>query len=114
MPRKPPKQEGTKTVVFKTKKAKKQGEKKKKTGTDLFGDADIYHPIQVKQKDKAGRPDIDSFAHAIHRDGRRKGFFISFDYTTDAITEIKRLDKVGEVEIVPIKVKDLLRRESFT
>lgn len=88
-------------------------EKKKKTGTDLFGDSDIYYPIQVKQKDKAGRPDIDSFESAIRRDGRRKGYFISFDFSSDAIKEIQRLDKVGEIEIVPIKVKDLLRRESY-
>ncbi len=88
-------------------------EKKKKAGTDLFGDSDIYYPIQVKQKDKVGRPDIDSFESAIRRDGRRKGYFISFDYSSDAIKEIQRLDKVGEIEIIPIKVKDLLRRESF-
>jgi len=87
--------------------------KKKKAGTDLFGDSDIYYPIQVKQKDKAGRPDIDSFETAIRRDGRRKGYFISFDFSSDAIKEIQRLDKNGEIEIVPIKVKDLLRRESF-
>lgn len=88
-------------------------EKKKKSGTDLFGDSDIYYPIQVKQRDKAGRPDIDSFESAIRRDGRRKGYFISFDFSSDAIKEIQRLDKVGEIEIVPIKVKDLLRRESY-
>jgi hypothetical protein len=49
----------------------------------------------------------------IYRDGRRKGYFISFDYSSDAIKEIKRLDKEGEIEIIPITVKDLLRRESF-
>lgn len=86
-------------------------EKKKKQGTDLFGETDIYYPIQVKQRDKAGRPDIDSFETAIRRDGRRKGYFISFDFSADAIKEIKRLDKEGEIEIVPITVKDLLRRE---
>lgn len=88
-------------------------EKKKETGIDLFGDIDIYYPIQVKQKDKAGRPDIDSFAHAIHRDGRKKGYFVSFDFTTDAIKEMKRLDKVGEIEIIPITVKELLRKEQY-
>lgn len=88
-------------------------EKKKKVGKDLFGDSDIYYPIQVKQRDKAGRPDIDSFETAIRRDGRRKGYFISFDFSSDAIKEIKRLDKEGEIEIIPVKVKDLLRRESY-
>lgn len=88
-------------------------EKKKKSGTDLFGDADIYYPIQVKQKDKAGRPDIDSFETAIRRDGRRRGYFVSFDFTSDAIKEIKRLDKEGEIEIIPITVKELLRKEAL-
>ncbi|MBA3647232.1 MAG: restriction endonuclease [Chitinophagales bacterium] len=88
-------------------------EKKKKTGSDLFGESDIYYPIQVKQKDKASRPDIDSFVAAMIRDGRRKGYFISFDFTKDAVDELKRLDKKGEMEIIPISVKELLRRETF-
>ena len=40
-------------------------------------------PIQVKQKDKAGRPDIDAFQTAMHRGNRPKGFFVAFDYTQD-------------------------------
>lgn len=88
-------------------------ERRKKEGKTLFGEQDIYYPIQVKQKDKAGRPDIDSFETAIRRDGRRKGYFVCFDFSKDAITEIKRLDKEGEIEIVPITVDALLRRESL-
>jgi len=89
-------------------------EKKKEEGETLFGSADIYYPIQVKQKEKAGRPDIDSFETAIRRDGRRKGYFVSFDFTKDAIKEIKRLDKEGEIEIIPIIVKELLRKELYS
>lgn len=85
----------------------------KKDGADLFGETDIYYPIQVKQRDKVGRPDIDSFETAIRRDCRRKGFFISFDFSKDAIKEIKRLDKEGEIEIVPITVKYLLENEKY-
>lgn len=33
--------------------------RKKPEQTCLDIDSDIYYPIQVKQKDKAGRPDID-------------------------------------------------------
>lgn len=77
----------------------------------LFGDIDTYYPIQVKQKDKAGRPDIDSFETAIRRDRRRRGYFISFDFSEDAMREIKRLDKEGEIEIRPIRVKELLQHE---
>lgn len=87
-------------------------EKTKEEGQNLFGDIDIYYPIQVKQKDKAGRPDIDSFETAMRRDKRKKGYFISFGFTSDAITEIKRLDKEGELEIIPITVSELLKQES--
>jgi hypothetical protein len=88
-------------------------ERKKKDEQGLFGDIDIYYPIQVKQKSKAGRPDIDSFETAIKRDKRNRGYFISFGFTKDAIDEIKRLDKEGEIEIIPIRVKELLKKESL-
>ncbi len=88
-------------------------EKKKKEDKDLFGDIDKYYPVQVKQMDKVGRPDIDSFQTAIRRDGRIKGYFVSFDFTKDAIAEIRRLDKEGEIEIVPITVSSLLRAEQY-
>lgn len=87
--------------------------KKKKEGKDLFGDADFYYPIQVKQVDKAGRPDIDNFETAVRRDGRSKGYFVAFDFSSDAITEIKRLDKEGDIEIVPVTVKRLLEMENI-
>jgi hypothetical protein len=85
--------------------------KKKKDEKDLFGDVDIYYPIQVKQKEKAGRPDIDAFETAIRRDGRTKGYFVSFAFTEAAVKEMKRLDKEGEIEIIPITVKELLKKE---
>lgn len=87
-------------------------ERVKEEGKNLFGDVDIYYPIQVKQKDKAGRPDIDAFETAMRRDKRRKGYFISFGFTGDAIKEIERLDKEGELEILPITVNDLLKQAS--
>jgi hypothetical protein len=34
---------------------------------------DTWYPVQVKQKDKAGRPDIDMFEAAMMREGRTKG-----------------------------------------
>ena len=52
---------------------------------------DVWYPIQVKQKDKAGRPDIDSFEAVLIREKRTTGFFVSFDYTEDALEEIERL-----------------------
>jgi len=44
----------------------------------------------------------------MRRDLRRKGDFISFAFTDDAYKEIERLYKDGELEIVPITVKELL------
>ncbi len=60
-------------------------EKVKTEEKGLFGDIDTYYPIQVKQKDKAGRPDIDAFETAMRRDKRKRGYFISFDFSEDAI-----------------------------
>lgn len=89
-------------------------EKQKKSGNGLFGDLDIYYPIQVKQVDKAGRPDIDNFETAIRRDKRLKGYFVAFDFSADAIKEIKRVEKEGEIEIIPVTVKRLLEIEGYT
>ncbi len=89
-------------------------EKKKKDDKDLFGDTDKYLPVQVKQMDKAGRPDIDNFVSAIRRDGRDKGYFVAFGYSKDAEKEVKRLWKVGEVDINLIEVSSLLKAESMS
>jgi len=84
----------------------------------LFGEKQPYLPIQVKNKDKAGRPDMDSFAHALRRDKRQAGFFISWEFTKDAMKEIERLLRLpagGEdspVHIIPVRVDELLT-ESF-
>ncbi|MFH1171810.1 MAG: DNA methyltransferase [bacterium] len=88
-------------------------EKVKSNEKGLFGDIDTYYPIQVKQKDKAGRPDMDAFETAMRRDKRHKGYFISFDFTEDAMKEIRRLDKEGELEIIPVTVKELLDKSGF-
>jgi hypothetical protein len=80
-------------------------EKKKKAGTDLFGNSDIYYPIQAKQKDKAGRPDINSFETAIRRNGRRKGYFILFDFSSDAIKEIQRLIKTMRLKLFQLRLR---------
>ncbi len=47
--------------------------------------------MQVTQKDKAGRPDIDAFETAMRRAKCEKGFFVSFDDSSEALREIDRL-----------------------
>ena len=72
---------------------------------------DDWYPIQVKQKDKAGRPDIDAFEAAMIREERTKGFFVSFDFTSDALTEIQRFFKQTKRVIVPLLVREILDDE---
>jgi hypothetical protein len=76
--------------------------------TGEFDFTDIWYPIQVKQKDKAGRPDIDSFEAVMTREDRTKGFFVSFDYTSDALTEIDRFFRKSGKVIVPFTVNEIL------
>ncbi len=75
---------------------------------NAFAFMDHWYPIQVKQKDKVGRPDIDAFEAVMMREDRVKGFFVSFDYTSDAISEINAFfRKTGKV-IIPFTVKEIL------
>jgi len=67
-----------------------------------------WYPIQVKQKDKVGRSDIDAFETAMRRSKREKGFFVSFDYTEDALQEIDRFFKADHAIIIPLTVKEIL------
>ncbi len=76
-----------------------------------FDFMDVWYPIQVKQKDKAGRPDIDAFEAVMMREDRQKGFFVSFDYTGDAISEIQAFFKRTGKSIVALTVKDILEEQ---
>ena len=69
---------------------------------------DIWYPIQVKQKDKVGRPDIDAFAVVLQREKRTRGFFVAFDYSQDAMTEIGRFLRDTGVMIHAYTVADIL------
>ncbi|MEQ1909165.1 MAG: DNA methyltransferase [Vicinamibacterales bacterium] len=69
---------------------------------------DDWYPVQVKQKDKAGRPDIDSFEAMMTRNDRKKGFFVSFDYSGDAMTEIGAFFKKSGRIIIPLTVREIL------
>ena len=70
-----------------------------------------WYPIQVKQKDKAGRPDIDAFEAMMAREDRAKGFFVSFGFTSDALTEIQAYFKKSGRVIVPLTVNEILEEQ---
>ena len=67
-----------------------------------------WYPIQVKQKDKAGRPDIDAFEAMMMREDCVKGFFVSFDYSSDALQEIDSFFKRSHKVIVALTVQKIL------
>jgi hypothetical protein len=69
---------------------------------------DDWYPVQVKQTDKVGRPDIDSFEAAMMRSKRKKGFFVGFDFSSDALTEIGRFFQREHIAIIPLTVREIL------
>jgi site-specific DNA-methyltransferase (adenine-specific) len=76
-----------------------------------LGFMDHWYPIQVKQKDKAGRPDIDSFEAVMTREDRTKGFFVAFDFSSDAKREIDAFFRKSGKVIIPLTVKEILDEE---
>lgn len=71
-----------------------------------------WYPIQVKQKDRVGRPDIDAFETAMRRARREKGFFVAFDYSDEALREIDRFFRQDHAVIVPLTVRDILDEQT--
>ncbi|MBM4034041.1 MAG: hypothetical protein FJ291_19995 [Planctomycetes bacterium] len=73
-----------------------------------LGFMDLWYPIQVKQKDRVGRPDIDSFEAVMVREERTKGFFVAFDYSRDALAEIDAFFRRSGKAIVALTVTEIL------
>ena len=69
---------------------------------------DDWYPIQVKQMDKVGRPDIDKFEAAMMRTRRKKGFFVGFDFSSDALREIDQFFRREHIAMVPLTVREIL------
>jgi DNA modification methylase len=76
-----------------------------------FEFTDVWYPIQVKQKDKAGRPDIDFFEAMMIREDRKLGYFVAFDFTSDALIEIDRFQRKQGRTIKPLTVREILEAE---
>ena len=81
----------------------------KETGELEF--MDTWYPIQVKQTDKVGRPDIDAFETAMQRKERKLGYFVGFDFTSDALFEIDRFRRTTDCEIKALTVREILDEE---
>ena len=88
------------------KRKSKQGE------TPAFGEfLDHWYPIQVKQKDKVGRPDIHAFEAVMMREDRERGFFVAFDYTSDALREIDAFFRKSGKAIIALTVREIVDEE---
>jgi DNA modification methylase len=83
----------------------------REAGADELALEERFYPMQVKQKDKTGRPDIDAFETAMRRAKCEKGFFVSFDYSSDALREIDRFFREEHRIIIPLTVRDILDEE---
>lgn len=81
---------------------------KKTKATGHLEFMDVWYPVQVKQKDKVGRPDIDSFEAMMARSDRQKGFFVSFDFSRDALQEIDAFFRKSHRIIIPLTVREIL------
>ena len=84
------------------------GSEPKAFGEGELGLQERWYPIQVKQKDRVGRPDIDAFEAALLRSRREKGFVVAFDFSTDALREIDRFFKEQHSVIIPLTVREIL------
>ena len=70
-----------------------------------------WYPIQVKQKNKVGRPDIDAFEAVMMREDCDKGFFVGFDFSSDAVSEINAFFKRTRKVIIALSVREILDEE---
>jgi len=71
-------------------------------------DAKDAQPGPAAPQHGMGRPEIDSFEAALQREKRTTGFFVAFDYSTDAMTEIGAFFKRTGIMIRALTVKDIL------
>ena len=67
-----------------------------------------WFPIQVKQMDKVGRPDIDGFEAVMMREDRPRGFFVGFGFSSDAERECDAFFKRTKRVIKLITVQEIL------
>lgn len=76
--------------------------------SDLLTSMNAYYPIQVKQRDKVGRPEIDSFETVLRREKKKVGYFIAFSFTKDSYKEVKRAAKDDDLFIHLVSVNELI------
>ena len=69
-------------------------------------------PIQVKQQDHVGRPDVQKFESAIRRERKDKGYIFGLGFTKPAYDEAARIKMESGIEIILHRVQDLIASEA--
>jgi len=84
----------------------------------LVGDAGIdgwtvfnRYPIQVKQSEHVGRPEIQKFASAIRAEKKDKGYVFAFSFSKPAYEEVARCKQEDKIEIELWSVLDLMNAD---
>lgn len=67
--------------------------------------------MRKQHPQNADRPDVDQFAHAMHRDNRQRGFMVAFSFSSDAFTEANRVHKQDGRIIKLLTVQEILDEE---
>jgi len=85
----------------------------------LIGDAGIdgwtvfnRFPIQVKQSEHIGRPEIQKFTSAIRVEKKDKGYFFAFSFSRLAYEEVARCKLEDNIDIELVNVMELMAKES--
>jgi restriction endonuclease Mrr len=81
----------------------------------LVGDAGIdgyttfkHLPVQVKQQEHVGRPEIQKFQSAIRAERKNKGYFFAFSFSKPAHEEVARCKQEENIEIELHEVQKLM------
>lgn len=75
-------------------------------GIDGYSFLEQY-PIQVKQMDHVGRPEVDKFETAVRRDGKDTGYIVAFNFTRGVHDEVARA-KADGINVKLLKVAEVL------
>lgn len=70
-----------------------------------------HHPIQVKQIEAVGRPEIDKFVGVLNRQKTNKGMIIGLGFSRGAYDEVSRLKHEDKKHIDLIECEKLLKGE---
>ena len=70
-----------------------------------------HYPIQVKQSEHVGRPEVQKFESAIRAEKRDKGYMFAFSFSKPAYEEVARCKQVDSIEIELWQVQDLVNAD---